>query len=154
MEVNSRTAEELDARAAHFEREENFRWLSNLLASSSSKTLTKRLSRVTQQAIYALAEFAEISHGSLDPAWILAKENRRHLGAEGFPLQYYPTLTGIVEGEMEPIEMVDKFHGSKGGLQGYCALRMSPRTSSTEAVESDAGKWFTSRRTRLHEQPV
>jgi hypothetical protein len=144
MEVNSPTAEDIDARAAHFEREENFRWLSHLLASTSSQTLTERLPQVTQQAIYALAEFAEISHGSLDPTWILAEENRRRLGANGFPLETYPTLAGIVDGEMEPIEMIDKFNGTRGGLQGYCALRMSPRTSSGELLgsepSSDAGR--------------
>ena len=140
MEVNSPTAEDIDARAAHFEREENFRWLSYLLASTSSQTLTERLPLVTQQAIYALAEFAEISHGSLDPAWILVEENRRRLGAKGYPLEAYPTLAGIVDGEMEPIQVVGKFYGTRGGLQGYCALRMSPRTPSREPPASEPSR--------------
>jgi len=138
MEVKSPTVSDLEARAAHFEREENFRWLSSLFASTSPHTLSERLHPNIQQSIYALAEFAEIAHGSLDPAWILAKENRVHLGAEGFPLENYPTLTGTVDGDMEPIELVGKFYGIKGGLQGYCALRMSPSSSTNPPqVESN-----------------
>lgn len=136
-EVTSPTAVDIDARAAHFEREENFRWLSNLLASTSPQALTERVSASTQQSVYSLAEFAEISHGSLDPTWILAEENRRHLGSPSFPLEQYPTLTGSINGELEPIKMIEKFYGTRGGLQGYCALRMAPRTSSTELPQQD-----------------
>lgn len=135
-EVVNPASDEVDARAAHFEREENFRWLSSLLAATSPLPLTERVAALTQQSIYALAEFAEISHGSLDPCWMLAEENRRHMGRPTLPLEQYPTLSGVVNGELEPIQMVEKFYGTRGDLQGYCALRMSPRTPSIEVAES------------------
>lgn len=135
-----------DARIAHFEKEENFRWLSSLLGTMSSVTLNQshRVPESVEESINALAEFAEIAHGSIDPEWILQPENRRQLGGAGFPLQDYSILAGEVDGEMEPIEFIEKFHGTRGDLQGYCALRLKPRTSASEGAEPDgSGKSFS-----------
>jgi hypothetical protein len=119
-----------DARIANFEREENFRWLASMLGTTSSMKLTQadRADEATELAIYALAELAEIAHGSMDPSWILAEDNRRILGRPGFPLEHYPILSAEIDGRVEPIHVVQKFEGTRGGLQGYCALRLQPRT--------------------------
>lgn len=116
-----------DARIAHFEKEENFRWIASFLATTSSVTLKERVPESIQHSIYSFAELAEIAHGSIDPSWILDDDNRRVLGATGFPLEHYPTLTGEIDGQMEHIKLVERFYGTRGTLQGYCCLRMQPR---------------------------
>ncbi|KAG8818520.1 hypothetical protein FRC19_010573 [Serendipita sp. 401] len=117
-----------EARIAHFEKEENFRWITSLLATTSPVELDQLVPESTQEAVYSLAEFAEIAHGSIDPNWVINDENRMFLGDAGFPLEQYPTLTGKVEGSIEPIELIKVFHGGRGQLQGFCALRMQPRS--------------------------
>jgi hypothetical protein len=132
-----------DARIAHFEKEENFRWLSSMLGTTSSVTLDQshRVPEPVEESINALAEFAEIAHGSIDPGWVLQPTNRKQLGAAGFPLQDYSTLGRDIDGELEPIKFIENFHGTRGDLQGYCALRLQPRTSAQESAgTSDSGK--------------
>lgn len=131
-----------DARIAHFEREENFRWISSFLATTSSVTLNERVPEAIEQAINAFGELSEIAHGSVDPSWIFILENRKTLGRRGFPLEQYPTLTREVEGQLEDLELVERFHGTRGSLQGYCCLRMKPRTPAydTSGESSCASK--------------
>ncbi|PVG03661.1 alpha/beta-hydrolase [Serendipita vermifera] len=135
-----------DARIANFEREENFRWLASRLGTTSPTKLTQadRADEATELAVYALAELAEIAHGSIDPTWILSEDNRRILGRPGFPLEHYPILTAELEGAVEPIHMIQKFEGTRGGLQGYCALRLRPRTPTctTKAPVDTASKEY------------
>jgi Lipase (class 3) len=134
-----------DARIAHFEREENFRWIANVLATTSSVTLKERVPEHIQQAIYSFAEFAEIAHGSFDPVFILNDVNRRILGATGFPLEHYPTLTGEIDGQLEHLMLTQRFQGLRGSLQGYCCLRMHPRTPVYDAnlVMNESSKHVT-----------
>lgn len=132
-----------DARVAHFEREENFRWIASVLATTSSVTLKERVPEQVQQAIYSFAELAEIAHGSLDPTFILNEKNRRILGATGFPLEHYPTLTGEVDGRLEHLALIERFQGLRGSLQGYCCFRMHPRTPAYDINMDEASKHVT-----------
>lgn len=129
-----------EARMAYFEKDENFRWIANMFAPVCPTRLSKPVEEHVQRAVYAFAEFAEIAHGSIDPEWILDKENRLLLGQSGFPLEKYPTLAGQAKDErehtgklLEDIRLVSVFHGEKGPLQGYCALRMTPKTPAYDA---------------------
>jgi hypothetical protein len=132
-----------EARIAHFEREENFRWVSSILATTSSVTLKERVPEQVQQAIYSFEELAEIAHGSLHPTFILNENNRRILGATGFPLEHYPTLTGEVDGRLEQLTLIERFTGLRGSLQGYCCLRMHPRTPAYDANMDESSKHAT-----------
>ncbi|KAG8820937.1 hypothetical protein FRC17_009977 [Serendipita sp. 399] len=138
-----------EARIAHFETEENFRWISSLLATTSSVELDELVPTATQEAIYAIAEFAEVAHGSIDPHWIFSGENRGLLGDAGFPLEQYPSLGGKVDGVMEPIELVKVFHGERGQLQGYCALRPQPRTPAHVNAVGDTGSTPVTQRPQI-----
>jgi hypothetical protein len=139
-----------DARALHAEKrmyasekEVNFRQLSKLLATTSSRQLTAedRVSRQIEVSISTLAEFAEIAHGLLDPSWILEPLNRKILGRKGFPLEGYQAIAGTSDtGELlEDIRFVSKFVGQRGDLQGFTALRMNPRTAAHAVDEQSAG---------------
>ena len=124
-----------EARMAYFEKDENFRWIANMFAPVCPTRLSKCVPENIQQAVYAFAEFAEIAHGSIDPEWILRKENRLLLGEPGLPLERYPVLAGRRKDRqlVEDIKLVSVFHGEKGTLQGYCAIRMAPQTPAQAA---------------------
>jgi len=139
-----------DTRALHTERrmyasekEINFRQLSRLLATTSPRRLTAddRASRQIEVCISALAEFAEIAHGLLNPSWVLDPLNRVILGRKGFPLEDYQATAGTSDtGELlEDIRFVSKFVGQRGDLQGFTALRMNPRTAAHAVDEQSAG---------------
>ena len=143
-----------DTRALHAEkrmyaseREINFRQLSTLLATTSRRSLTAK-DRAPQQieaSISALAEFAEIAHGLLDPSWVLDPLNRKILGRKGFPLEDYQAIAGTSEtGELlEDIRFVSKFVGGRGDLQGFTALRMNPRKAAHAVDEQSPGTlWY------------
>lgn len=121
------------------EKEENFRWLSRWLGTTSSIVLTAqdRVPESLQTSLHALGEFAEIAHGSIDPSWVLNEKHRRVLGSKGMPLELYPTISAEIDGKLEPVEFIERFHGSRGDLQGYCALRLRPRTSFSGITERD-----------------
>lgn len=127
------------------EKEINFRRLYKLFATTSPRPLTveDRASQQIASSISALAEFAEIAHGLLDPAWILEPMNRKILGRKGFPLEDYPAIAGTSDaGELlEDIRFVSKFMGQQqqGGLQGFTALRMNPRTAAHAVDEHCTG---------------
>ena len=125
------------------EKEINFRQLHKLLATTSSRPLTveDRVSEQVASSISALAEFAEIAHGLLDPAWVLEPLNRRILGRKGFPLEDYPVIAGTNDAGdlLEDIRFVSKFIGQRGDLQGFTALRMDPRTAAHAVDEHCAG---------------
>ena len=139
-----------DTRALHTEKrmyasekEINFRQLSRLLATTSPRRLTAddRASRQIEVSISALAEFAEIAHGLLNPSWVLDPLNRVILGRKGFPLEDYQAIAGTSDtGELlEDIRFVSKFVGQRGDLQGFTALRMNPRTAAHAVNEQPAG---------------
>ncbi|KAG8811635.1 hypothetical protein FRC19_003688 [Serendipita sp. 401] len=110
------------------EKEDNFRWVAKWVATTSMRVLSKedRVDERVDDAVSALAEFAEIAHGSMDPAWILNPQNRKILGRKDFPLADYKALGLRKDGELrENIILVDSFKGNIGNLQGYTALRMS-----------------------------
>jgi len=125
------------------EQEFNFRQLSKLLATTSPRPLTveDRASRQIAVSISALAEFAEIAHGLLDPSWVLEPLNRKILGRKGFPLEDYRAIAGTSDtGELlEDIRSITKFVGQRGDLQGFTALRMNPRTAAHAVDEQSAG---------------
>lgn len=125
------------------EKEINFRQLYRLFATTSTRPLTveDRASPQFAGSISALAEFAEITHGLLDPAWVLEPLNRKILGRKGFPLEDYPAIAGTSDaGELlEDIRLVSKFMGERGELQGFTALRMNPRTAAHAVDEHCAG---------------
>lgn len=125
------------------EKEINFRQLYRLFATTSTRPLTveDRVSRQIAGSISTLAEFAEIAHGLLDPAWVLEPLNRKILGRKGFPLEDYPAIASTSDaGELlEDIRLVSKFMGERGELQGFTALRMNPRTAAHAVDEHYAG---------------
>ena len=125
------------------EKEINFRQLSRLLATTSPRPLTveDRASRQITESISALAEFAEIAHGLLDPSWVLERLNRIILGRKGFPLEDYRAIAGTSDtGELlEDIRFVSKFVGQRGDLQGFTALRMTPKTAAHAVDEQHNG---------------
>jgi hypothetical protein len=125
------------------EKEVNFRQLFKLLATTSPRPLKfeDRASRQIAGSISALAEFAEIAHGLLDPSWVLEPLNRKILGRKGFPLEDYRAIAGTSDaGELlEDIRFVSKFVGQRGDLQGFTALRMDPRTAAHAVEEHSTG---------------
>jgi hypothetical protein len=137
------TALHAEERMYASEKEINFRQLSKLLATTSPRPLTAddRASRQIAASISALAEFAEIAHGLLDPSWVLDPLNRKILGRKGFPLEGYPAIAGTNDtGEpLEDIRFVSKFVGQRGDLQGFTALRLDPRTAAHAVDEQTAG---------------
>src|SRR5258706_11142435 len=137
------TALRTEKRMYASEKEINFRRLSTLFATTSPRPLTleDRASRQITESISALAEFAEIAHGLLDPSWVLEPLNRKILGRKGFPLEDYGAIAGTSDtGELlEDIRFVSKFVGQQGDLQGFTALRMDPRTAAHAVDEQYAG---------------
>ena len=125
------------------EKETNFRLFSKLLATTSPRSLTAedRASRRIEASISALAEFAEIAHGLLDPSWVLEPVNRKILGRKGFPLEDHRAIAGTNDtgGLLEDIQFVSKFVGERGDLQGFTALRMNPRTAAHAVDEQSTG---------------
>lgn len=125
------------------EKEVNFRQLSKLFATTSPRPLTveDRAPRQTVESISALAEFAEIAHGLLDPSWVLEPLNRKILGRKGFPFEDYRAIAGTNDaGELlEDIRFVSKFVGQRGDLQGFTALRMNPMAPAHVVEEQYTG---------------
>ncbi|KAG8848710.1 hypothetical protein FRB91_010553, partial [Serendipita sp. 411] len=124
------------------EKEDNFRWVAKWVATTSMRVLSKedRVDERVDDAVSALAEFAEIAHGSMDPAWILNPQNRKILGRKDFPLADYKALGLRKDGELrENIILVDNFKGNIGNLQGYTALRMSQTATRLRGSRSTSG---------------
>ncbi|KAG8761346.1 hypothetical protein FRC14_004751 [Serendipita sp. 396] len=139
MSSTDDAANDDEARMYASEKEDNFRWVARWLATTSSHVLTEgdRVDQQVEDAVSALAEFAEIAHGSMDPAWILDPQNRKILARDGFPLAGYRALAGMRDGELlENIILVEKFKGNIGNLQGYTALRMNPSTAARQTTDS------------------
>lgn len=90
------------------EREENFRWLSDLFATRSAIPLTSS-SLASPSLVRTLAEYgecAEIAHGSIDPTFVFAE--RKALTRPNFPLAGYVALT-----EEEDLKLVGIFPRSR-----------------------------------------
>ena len=74
------------------ETEENFRWISSLIATKSRYTLTS--AHLADDAVYFhisdIGEYAEIAHGSISPSFVF--KNLLELCRPGFPLESYEAL--------------------------------------------------------------
>ena len=108
---------EVEKRMYASEREENFRWLASIVATTSPVTLSEKhlVDAETVAKISAFGEFAEIAHGSIDPEFIWL--NRHTLTQPRFPLEHYPVMG------KEPTVLKQRFEGTVGQLQGYVAFR-------------------------------
>lgn len=109
-----------DAQIHAREKEFNFRWIESISGTTSSRVLTDA-DLVPDDIVARLAsvgEFAEIAHGSIDPAFVLTPENRRALTRPGFPLEGYATLADTTN----EIRCTRVFHGDIGRHQGFVAL--------------------------------
>jgi Lipase (class 3) len=104
-------------RAYASESEENFRWISFLLATKSNQILTS--AHVADDATHAyisdIGEYAEIAHGSISPSFVF--KNLDALSQPGFPLEGYHGL------KRDDPRLVAQFTGSVSKVQGYAAFR-------------------------------
>ena len=100
------------------EKNDNFRWIAWLLASTapaSQLTLTpaQRISPTTQLILSGMGQFAELSHGSIDVDFVW--RNLPRLMRPDYPLEGYDALAGS--------KLMCVFHGDVANLQGFVAYR-------------------------------
>ncbi|KAF8531997.1 alpha/beta-hydrolase [Gautieria morchelliformis] len=135
----------LQKRAYASESEENFRWISFLLATKSHQILTS--AHVADDALHAyisdIGEYAEVAHGSISPSFVF--KNLDTLSQPGFPLEGYHGL------KRDGPRLVTQFTGSVSGVQGYAAFRPHANqlvvafsgTSSPAQTLKDIQAWRT-----------
>lgn len=100
------------------ETSENFRWVSKLVATHSSRILTcSDLATIElQQELSEIGQFAEVAHGHLSPfIW----RNMTKLCQPDFPLHGYDALQGS--------NLVSAFCGKVAEVEGYVAVRVEPK---------------------------
>ncbi|GLB38753.1 putative alpha beta-hydrolase [Lyophyllum shimeji] len=106
---------EAQRRMYEMEREDNFRWASQLFARLAPDPLmsTDVVDTALQDELSDIGQFAEVAHGSMDPEFVW--KYMMQLSAPGYPLHGYSALLGS--------ELLFSLHGSVADLQGYVAYR-------------------------------
>ncbi|KAF8587685.1 alpha/beta-hydrolase [Ramaria rubella] len=142
---HKRTLNAMQELAYASETEENFRWLSSLLATKSKYVLTSvdLVDTMTYTHISEIGQYAEIAHGSVSPSFIF--QNLDELCQPGYPLSSYDALKN------DGACLVDQFIGTVAGVQGYVAFRPNTRqlvvafsgTSSLAQTLKDIQTWKT-----------
>jgi len=142
----NRVLTSLQNRAYASETEENFRWISSLLATRSKHVLSAD-DLVTDEEICRfvsdVGQYAELAHGSISPDFVF--RNTLQLCQPGYPLEGYHALR-----QDEP-QFVQSFRGNVADLQGYSAFRSRTRqlviafsgTSTPSQTYRDLQAWMT-----------
>lgn len=97
------------------EKEDNFRWASQLFASPSPVPLTLNSIQPDdlQNTLSEIGQFAEVAHGSINQKFVWGY--MRQLSQTGYPLESYSVLVGS--------SLLAAFRGTTADLQGYIAHR-------------------------------
>ncbi|PPQ84900.1 hypothetical protein CVT25_004568 [Psilocybe cyanescens] len=99
------------------EKLENFRWISKIVATYSSYTLTE--ADLAPESLYLelaeLGQFAEVAYSAVPTQFLL--DNFDKLKKPGYPLEHYDALSHVT--------LVDSFRGSFAALPVYVVYRPS-----------------------------
>lgn len=97
------------------EKEDNFRWASQLFAYPSPVPLTLNSIQPDdlQNTLSEIGQFAEVAHGSINQKFVWAYMGQ--LSQTGYPLENYSVLVGS--------SLLAAFRGTIADLQGYIAHR-------------------------------
>ncbi|KAF8074108.1 Alpha/Beta hydrolase protein [Lyophyllum atratum] len=129
-----------ERRVYEAEKENNFRWVSQVFAPRAPFTLTAAnliQDVALQNELSEIGQFAEVAHGSFNPTFIW--KHMPNLSAPGYPLEQYTALSG------SRLCSESAFHGAFADLQGYIAHRpdkgqlvvaFSGTSSLTQALQS------------------
>ena len=148
----------IQKRAYDSEAEDNFRWLSSLLATKPKDYVLTDSDVVDGQhhsQISSIGQYAEMAHGSISPSFVF--QHLHELCQPGYPLEEYNSL------KHDNARLIKQFHGSVANVQGYAAFRPDTRqlvvafsgTSSPAQSLKDMQTWRTAyprdgRRSTVH----
>lgn len=131
---------EAEQRTYQAEKENNFRWVSQLFASPAPFLLISThliQDSSLRDMLSEIGQFAEVAHGSIEPKFIW--KHMSELSMPGYPLEQYAALSRSHLCPDSP------FHGNFVDLQGYVAHRpdksqlivaFSGTSSFTQALQS------------------